>query len=137
MMRSRRLRGEAGAAAETVVIFPAFILLLLMVVQFALWLNASHVALAAAQEGARVARMAATDGAAQEQQGEAKAASFLAALAPHTINGPPTVKGFRTNDTAGIEVIAQGTSIIPGFPSFSIDKTSEGPVERFRSRTDP
>jgi Flp pilus assembly protein TadG len=134
-MPVRRVRGEAGTAAETVVIFPVFIVLLLMIVQYALWLHASHVALAAAQEGARVARMAATNGPNQEQQGEAKARSFLGALGPNIISNPQ-VSGFRTNDVAHVDVTGAGTSIIPGF-TFRIHKSSEGPVERFRARTDP
>src|SRR5437588_11508358 len=131
-MPIRRLRGEAGTAAETVVIFPVFITLLLMIVQYALWLHASHVALAAAQEGARVARMATTNAPSQEQQGEAKARSFLGALGPNII-ASPQVSGSRTNDMARIQVTGSGTSIIPGF-TFTITKSSEGPVERFRAR---
>src|SRR3954447_19830039 len=134
-MRIRRLSGETGAAAETVVIFPVFIVLLLMIVQYALWLHASHVAQAAAQEGARIARMATVDGVGQERQGEDKAKSFLNALAPNIIDSPQ-VTGFRTNDTARIQVTGSGTSIIPGF-TFTITKASEGPIERFRARTDP
>src|SRR5437764_13025492 len=133
-MPVRRLRGERGTAAETVVIFPAFMMLLLMIVQYALWLHASHVALAAAQEGARIARMATTNAASQEGQGETKAKSFLSALGPNIISNPQ-VSGFRTNDTARIVVTGNGTSIIPGF-TFTITKSSEGPVERFRARTD-
>jgi Flp pilus assembly protein TadG len=118
-----------------VVIFPVFITLLLMIVQYALWLHASHVAMAAAQEGARVARMATMNAPSQELQGEAKARSFLSALGPNII-GSPQVSGSRTNDMARIQVTGSGTSIIPGF-TFTITKSSEGPVERFRARTDP
>jgi Flp pilus assembly protein TadG len=134
-MRARRLRGEAGAAAETVVIFPAFMLLILLIIQYALWLHASHALHAAAEEGARVARLAAANAPAQEVQGENTARKYVTALASNVVTSPQ-VSGWRTADRAHIDVTGNGTSVIPGF-NFSIHKSSEGPVERFRPRTDP
>ena len=51
-------RREAGAAtAELVVATPVLLMVLLLVVQFALWQHAEHVVTAAAREGARTARL--------------------------------------------------------------------------------
>ena len=50
-------RGERGdAAVEAVLITPVLLFLIMVVIQFGLWYHASHVAEAAAQEGASAAR---------------------------------------------------------------------------------
>ena len=79
-MPVRRLRGERGATTEMVIILPALLFLIFLGIQFALWFHASHLALAAAQEGARAARVAnATDPVSArgaEQTGEDTANQF-------------------------------------------------------------
>ena len=50
----RRMRGEEGLAAFVVCI-PAFFLAVLLAIQFALWAHASHLARAAAEQGASTA----------------------------------------------------------------------------------
>src|SRR5437588_13114100 len=82
----RRVRGEEGSTAELVVVFPFVMFILLLVFQFALWYHASHVAQAAAQEGARVARLALPPGApvgaeqAQADTGKQRALDFIAGM---------------------------------------------------------
>src|SRR6266511_534265 len=52
----RRLRGErASATLELALVAPVLLLLVVGLLQFALWYHAQQVALASAQEGARVA----------------------------------------------------------------------------------
>src|SRR4051794_7013027 len=68
-----------------VIVLPALLLLIFLGIQFALWFHASHVALAAAQEGARAARVAnAHDSASArtaETTGEQTATEFLSGVA--------------------------------------------------------
>jgi Flp pilus assembly protein TadG len=51
------IRSDRGASAvELAVLAPAFLMVIMLIIQFALWFNAREVALASAQAGARVAR---------------------------------------------------------------------------------
>ena len=119
-------RGESGAAsAELVLATPVLLVCVLLVVQFGLWLHASHVAQAAAQEGARSARVASA------QAGEERAQRFLDNLAPSLITNRQ-VSATRGSDAARVDVWGDATSLIPGFRAFRVHEVSTGPVERFR-----
>ena len=135
-MSVRRFRGERGATAEMVIILPALLLLIFLGIQFALWYHASHVALAAAQEGARAARVAnATNpvsARAAEQTGIDTANQFLTGVAPtllvsHDVQAH-VLGGY---DQVRVDVTGDVVTIVPGF-SVHISEHSEGPVERFR-----
>src|SRR3954447_3945317 len=57
-MPSRARRGDAGSATlQAVLIMPLLLLLITAIVEFALWYHAAHIAIAAAQDGARAARV--------------------------------------------------------------------------------
>jgi Flp pilus assembly protein TadG len=121
-----------------VIILPALLLLIFLGIQFALWFHASHVALAAAQEGARAARVTnATDpvsARAAEQAGEDTATRFLSdidtkLLVKNSVRVVAKVDG--TYDRVRVDVTADGVTIVPGF-AVKISEHSEGPVERFR-----
>src|SRR3984885_12406352 len=59
---------DRGASAiELVILAPALIFVSMLIIQFALWLDATHAALAAAQEGDRAARAAEFNSAAWQQ----------------------------------------------------------------------
>src|SRR5262245_59478535 len=49
---------RGASAVELAILAPGLIFISMLIVQFALWLDATHAALAAAQEGDRVARAA-------------------------------------------------------------------------------
>ena len=124
-MRPRRLRGEAGSTTELVLAFPAFFLLIFIAIQFALWYHASHVALAAAQEGARAARVSGDQAA-----GETRTNYFLDHLSPAVITGRQ-VQATADTDNVRVDVWGTAESILPGF-KLTIHEHSQGPVERFR-----
>ncbi len=127
-MQVRRSRGERGATTELVVLFPAFFVLLVLSIQFALYYHASHVALAAAQEGARTLRAAPDDVPAAEAQANA----FLLHLSRATL---PDGKPHGHVDAGGIahmEVTGTAESILPGF-TFRVHEQSVGPIETFRA----
>jgi Flp pilus assembly protein TadG len=126
-MAARRLRGERGATTELVVLFPAFFVLLILSIQFALYYHASHVALAAAQEGARTLRVT-QDVAA----GETTANDFLLNLSRAALpDGAPHGR-IDADGTAHMEVSGSAESILPGF-TFKIHEQSQGPIETFRA----
>jgi Flp pilus assembly protein TadG len=124
--------GQAGAAtAELVVATPLLLLLVLLVVQFALWQHGANAATAAAQEGARAARLDGGSAAA----GRAKAADFLHALAPTLVRGA-RVTARRDQATARVEVTGTAEAVVPGL-RLPIRAVAEAPVERFRGADEP
>jgi Flp pilus assembly protein TadG len=125
-----KAKAEAGSATtELVIIFPLLLLCLLLIFQFGLWYHARHVVLAAAEEGARAARV--ETGSAEA--GAARARHFLRQLGPRIVVNP-TVSASRTQDLARVEVSAQALNVVPGL-HLPIRQASEGPVERFRGAT--
>ena len=122
-----RSRHEAGAVtAELVVATPLLLLLVLGVIQFALWQHAEHVATAAAQEGARAARLQGGTAAG----GQAEAETFLVQLGSHLITAP-SVSAQRDFQNARVEVDGSVESVIP-FVHLPVRAVSSGPVEAFR-----
>jgi Flp pilus assembly protein TadG len=127
MDRHPRLRGDQGAAtAELVLATPALLFLMMLLVQFGLWYHASNVASAAAQQGARAARL--EDG--TEADGEAAARELLNQVGGRMLTDL-SVRPDRNADTARVEVTGNVVRVIP-FMTLKVSEVSEGPVERFR-----
>jgi Flp pilus assembly protein TadG len=126
MIRARRQGDRGAVSAELVVATPLLLVLVLLVVQFALWQHAVHVAGAAAQEGARSARLEGGSAAA----GQARAEQFLAQLG-RTVVMQPQVIVRRDLDRARVEVTGYAVNVLP-FIHLPIRAESDGPVERFR-----
>jgi Flp pilus assembly protein TadG len=124
----RRAKGDRGSATlNLVVVFPAFLLLLLLIVQAALYFHARHVALAAAQEGLRTARL--YDGTAVS--GEERARSFLDVAAGNSLLSDH-VRVSREAQTARVEVTGRAVSVFPGL-TLHVDAVATGPIEQFTS----
>jgi Flp pilus assembly protein TadG len=122
----RGLSGARGAASvELAITFPAVLLLVMTLIQAALWFYARSVALGAAQEGAREGRVQP----ASTARAEAAAEGFLAQTASDLLTGRNvTVTGSPT----AIEVTVSGRSLslFPGLSGWSVTQTAVGPVER-------
>ena len=122
----RRLSGERGAASvELAVTFPVVLLLVMTLLQAALWFHARSIALGAAQEGAREGRVQP----ASTARAETAAEGFLDQTASDLLTGRTvTVAGSPTS----IEVTVTGTSIslFPGLSGWSVTQSAVGPVER-------
>jgi hypothetical protein len=114
-----------------VLLFPILMVVLLFSVQFGLWYHASHVALTAAQEGARAARQD-VDAATRDQRGVDRATAFVKQLGSGVIVSP-VVKATNDGDRARVVVEGEVTSVMlfPGL-NFSVHAVSEGPIEQFR-----
>lgn len=124
----RLRRDEHGAAtAEMVIATPALLFLVLLVVQVGLWFHASHVASAAAQEGARAA--AAEGG--TRAEGERAANELLDSLGRRLVLGRD-VHGDPIGETARVVIDGYGPEVVP-FLRIPIHAESEAPVERFRA----
>ena len=106
-------------------LFPVVLLLLMTLIQAALWFYARSIALGAAQEGAREGRVQP----ASTVRAQSAAEGFLGQTAQDLLTG-------RNVDVSGsptsIAVTVTGTSIslLPGLSGWSVTQTAVGPVER-------
>jgi Flp pilus assembly protein TadG len=132
----RRLGGDEGATTELVIAAPAFLFMIMLIVQAGLYFHASSVASAAAQEGAR----AATVQGGTIAEGRQVADDFVQALAPRLLENVE-VEGRHVDDgeLVRMTVRADVTEVfeLPGVDlDFTVQETSEGVVERFRPATE-
>lgn len=124
-MRPRPARGEA--VTETVLVFPAALLLVLLVVQFGLWYHAAHLVRAAAAEAARAAR---AQGAVADD-GRVRAERFLVAVAGRSVEAPE-VEVERGPEVVRVRVRARAPAVVPGL-RLGVRAVAESPVEEFRA----
>ena len=117
-------RGSVGV--QVVIATPALLLVLLMIVQFALWAHATHVAQAAAAQGLAASRVVGGTAAA----GSASAQQLLGQLD----SGPLThtsVSSVRDARSATITITGEANAVLP-FLHLPVRAQSTGPVEVFR-----
>ena len=121
-----RWRDERGSAtAELVIATPLLLLLILGIVQFALWEHATHVAQAVAEQGLAVGRVqGGTD-----QAATAEAQSVLGQLGSGVLVHP-NVSATRGAATTTVVVTGQAEGILP-FLSLPVRSVATGPSERF------
>ncbi|MCP2269240.1 TadE-like protein [Actinokineospora diospyrosa] len=121
----RAVRGDRGAvSAELVIATPLLLLMLLAIVQFALWSHATHLAQAAASQGLAVAR--AQNGTAAA--GAASARQLLDQLAAGPLDNA-TVAADRGPVSASVRVTGTAAVVVP-FLSLPVRAEAAGPVER-------
>lgn len=121
-------RAERGyVTTEVVLLTPVLLLLVMLVVQFGLWLHAQHVAQAAADEGLRDARTASVSLA----DAEARASAFLDQTASSVIEDR-SLKVERDGDIARVVVVGDAPAVVPGL-ELGIRAVAAAPVERFRA----
>jgi Flp pilus assembly protein TadG len=124
---------EQGSATETAIVFLAALTAILLIIQCGLAFHAQHIALAAAEEGARAARLyQATDA-----DGAARARQALAALDGGRILVDPRISVVRSgNDSVEVRVSGGVVSMLPGLTLSIRPQIVRGPVERFRGPGD-
>ncbi len=129
-MPTPRVRGESGiATTEAVLVTPVLLFLVMLVVQFGLWFHAQHVALAAAEEGARAARAVRGSTA----TGQHRATAFLDQAAP-TIITDRSVTATRTAEAVTVAIRGRSVRVVPGL-SLPVEARATSPIERFRGDT--
>ena len=126
-----RAADRGSATVQLVIATPVLLFCVLVIVQFALWFHASHLAIAAAQEGNRAARV--SDGSAAA--GQARAESFLEQSAHDLVHGARVV-ATRDATTARVEVSGYVVAVIPGL-RMPLRAVSQSAVERFVPETGP
>jgi hypothetical protein len=109
------------------------LLLILGVVQGALYYHARDVALAAAADGLTAARS--RTGSAEE--GRRAAVAFLDRAGGKDVQPAAEVRAVRTGAGATVTVTGRALSLLPGLPGWSISQTASGPVERFTRAGEP
>ena len=124
--RSALLRDERGAvSAELVIATPLLLLLIMGVIQFALWEHAEHIAQATAQQGVSVARLQGESAGAGQQQAQ----SVLDQLGPTVLAGS-NITATRTEQMTTVTVTGHAESII-GLFSLPVKATASGPTETY------
>jgi Flp pilus assembly protein TadG len=119
-------RDESGAvSAELVIATPLLLLLIMTVIQFALWEHAEHIATAVAQQGVSVGRL-------QDQTagaGQQEAQSVLDQLGPTVLSGT-SITATRTAQMTTVTVTGHAESIV-GLFSLPVRATASGATENY------
>ena len=132
---SRLRRDDRGSSViELAVLAPAFLMIIMLIVQFALWFNARQAALASAQAGAQVAREAAAPNG--NWQGLAPPASpaYFGSLNTSLLSSLQTdAHGDPANQVFVTVHGPMGYSVFNFFHiQWTVTETAGGPVECFR-----
>jgi Flp pilus assembly protein TadG len=121
---------QTGATStELVIVFPVVLLVILLALQFGLYLHAAQIAEAGAQEAVEAAQGERADA----RDGQAAASRLLRSLGALRA---PDVAVDRTATAVTARVSGHAQQLVPGF-SLRIWATAEGPVERFVPETAP
>lgn len=125
--RTRRVGSDdrGSTSLQLVIVMPALLLAFFGALQAGLFYQARAVALAAAEEGTRVAST--ENGSAAG--GRRAAASFASRVGGSWLQGQ-SVSGSRGVATATVTVTGRSLSLIPGYDGFPISQTASLPVER-------
>ncbi len=131
----KRRDAERGVSAiEFALITPVAFVMIFLTVQFALYMYSRHVAIAAAQEGARVARSEADNNKNWAADATTEADHWVNQLAPSLSSldsqaAADTVDGVQN---VYVTVTVSVPSVFPWFSGpLSVTEKSEGPIEQF------
>ena len=125
-MHRLRLPDDRGSAsAQVVIVLPVAFLSFFLIVQFAMWSLATHIAQAAASHG--LAAVRAHGG--SPANGAASARSVLDGLGSGPLRGAD-VRCERGSETAVVQVSATAKQVVP-FLNLPVHAEAAGPVERF------
>ena len=135
LARARLARGgrDRGASAvELAILAPALIFASLLIVQFAIWFDARHAALAAAQQGDLVAREdASVNPGGWQGLAESAATSYYRGLNTSLISGV-TAQAAPAAQNGMVSVTIRGK--LTGIWPLTISETVTGPIECFRTQ---
>jgi Flp pilus assembly protein TadG len=130
-------RSDRGASAvELAVLAPVLLIITFLIISFAMWFNACHAALAAAQEGDLVAREEAGNPQLQGKwEGDAQtyAMSFYHGLDTNGLVNPTAQAGTATDSGPYQEVTVTVQGTLNWFLHVTIHESVTGPVECFHT----
>ncbi len=118
-------RERGSSSIQMVILMPALFAVMFLGMQGALYYHARTVAIAAAQEGARIA--GSENGTAAD--GTAAAKSFVTDAGGNDVLPGVNVTGSRSATTATVTVTGASLSVIPGW-SPAVSQSASVPVER-------
>lgn len=128
-----RNRGDEGALTLSyAVIIPAILTAILVVVQACTWYLARQTAIAAARQGADVARTAPLP----PGRGAQAAVAFARRVAPGFLIGPVATAAGSSATTVRIRVSGRVPSLVPGMV-IGVSEVVTAPVERFAAAGPP
>lgn len=116
---------RGSASAQVVIMLPVAFLSFFVIVQFATWSHATHIAQAAASRG--LAAVRAHGGSSAD--GTASAQSVLAELGDGPLRDS-SVRCERGSETALVQISGTAKQVVP-FLSLPVHAEAAGPVERF------
>lgn len=119
---------DGSSTTELVLLMPVVLLLVMLVVQFGLWLHARQVVLSAAQEAVSVAQQLS----ATSDAGVGRAEEFLEQAGG--IRDPAVIVS-RDTTTVTASVTGVTPAVVPGL-TLGVSANVEGPVERFVAETE-
>jgi Flp pilus assembly protein TadG len=132
---SAAARTDRGASAvELAILAPALLVLTMIVIQFALWFQARQAALAAAQEGARDARVFSVNAAADPgwpQQVTADTLHYYHGLGTNILRNVTATPFTTPAGMAGVTVSGKVNSLLNMFGGITVTVTVQGPQECF------
>ncbi len=123
--RTARGGDRGGATVEFVIAVPVLMLMILFIIQAAVWMHATHVAQAAAN---RTLDAAAAYNA-SAAQGQTAGDQTLAALGSGVLKDPH-VTVTRTATDVRVDITGTAETIVPGI-RWTVHVSAAGPVERF------
>lgn len=132
--RKRRDAESGVSAVEFVLLTPLAFFMIFLTVQFALYMYSRHVAIAASQEGARVARTEAATNGNWQADATTEADHWVTQLAPSLSSlgsnaASDTVDGVQN---VSVTVTVSVPSLFPWWSgSLAVTEKSEGPIEQF------
>jgi Flp pilus assembly protein TadG len=125
-------RDDGALTLSYLIVVPVFMLVVMLIIQTALWYLATQAALAAARQGADAARLpGAAPGA-----GPQAALSFARNSASGYLLGPQASAAGSTGTTVQITVCGHVATFVPGL-DVSVSQAVQAPVERFATPEDP
>ena len=124
--RSLGRTDEGSSVVEAVVVVPLLMLVLMVIVQFCLWMHATQVAQTAAAEGDLVARSVGGGPAA----GVASARSVLTGPGSD-VTSSTVVVSVLPGESEWLQVTGRAVSVVPGL-SFAVSASAIGPIQQFR-----
>jgi Flp pilus assembly protein TadG len=129
--RARRGRDRGASAVELAILAPTLIIVSLVIVQFAIWFDAQHAALAAAQEGDLVAReYAATNSNRWQGLAATAAENYYRGLGTGVLSDVSAQTGTGAGETVSVTVSGKLAGVFPR----TVTVTVSGPVECFRTQ---
>lgn len=118
-------RDRGAGTLELVVVFPVVLVLIIAIIQAALFFHARNVALAAAQEGVR----AATSYGAAPSRAVRAAQDFLDGAGQGALQSRRITRSI-SGQSVTLTVAGQAPAVLPGI-RWGVAQTASGPIERF------